>query len=215
MAPANPRGSNTSSGNDAGLRGRLEQFGLATILTFLDLERRSGELLLVGETGVGRLWLRAGARRLGPHRGLAPRESRRDLRAADVGARPVRVHASQPRDRRRRDQRPDHVAAGGSRPPRRRSRRLRFRCSRYRSAPLRSVHFGGGGGRGSGTSSAFGARLGIVGRNDRCGRLTSGRGGPRGPRPAALALNLGSATPMSVGRDVRWNDGLDGSGAVL
>jgi len=60
MAPANPRGSTTTSGNDAGLRGRLEQFGLATILTFLDLERRSGELLLVGEKGVGRLWLRAG-----------------------------------------------------------------------------------------------------------------------------------------------------------
>ena len=59
MSPANPRRS-TTSGNDAGLRGRLEQFGLATILTFLDLERRSGELLLVGESGVGRLWLRAG-----------------------------------------------------------------------------------------------------------------------------------------------------------
>ena len=60
MAPANPRRSTTTSGNDAGLRGRLEQFGLATILTFLDLERRSGELLLVGEAGVGRLWLRHG-----------------------------------------------------------------------------------------------------------------------------------------------------------
>ena len=60
MATANPRRSSPSSGNDAGLRGRLEQFGLATILTFLDLERRSGELLLVGETGVGRLWLRHG-----------------------------------------------------------------------------------------------------------------------------------------------------------
>jgi uncharacterized protein DUF4388 len=60
MAPANPRVSNATSGNDAGLRGRLEQFGLATILTFLDLERRSGELRLFGEKGVGRLWLRAG-----------------------------------------------------------------------------------------------------------------------------------------------------------
>jgi hypothetical protein len=60
MATANPRRPNTTSGNDAGLRGRLEQFGLATILTFLDLERRSGELLLVGESGVGRLWLRGG-----------------------------------------------------------------------------------------------------------------------------------------------------------
>jgi hypothetical protein len=60
MVTANPRRPNTTSGNDAGLRGRLEQFGLATILTFLDLERRSGELLLVGESGVGRLWLRSG-----------------------------------------------------------------------------------------------------------------------------------------------------------
>ena len=45
---------------EAGLRGRLEQFGLATVLTFLDLERRSGELLLMGEEKVGRLWLRRG-----------------------------------------------------------------------------------------------------------------------------------------------------------
>ena len=54
------------------LRGRLEQFGLATVLTFLDLERRSGELLVVTDEGnsdgnndkannrVGRLWLRHG-----------------------------------------------------------------------------------------------------------------------------------------------------------
>ena len=50
------------------LRGRLEQFGLATVLTFLDLERRSGELLVVADEGnndkannrVGRLWLRHG-----------------------------------------------------------------------------------------------------------------------------------------------------------
>jgi len=51
------------------LRGRLEQFGLATVLTFLDLERRSGELLVVADeanslrgpqTKVGRLWLRQG-----------------------------------------------------------------------------------------------------------------------------------------------------------
>jgi hypothetical protein len=51
------------------LRGRLEQFGLATVLTFLDLERRSGELLVVADDAnsphgphqkVGRLWLRHG-----------------------------------------------------------------------------------------------------------------------------------------------------------
>jgi len=43
-----------------GLRGRLEQFGLATVLTFLDLERRSGELILLAPGGVGRLWLSCG-----------------------------------------------------------------------------------------------------------------------------------------------------------
>jgi hypothetical protein len=43
------------------LRGRLEQFSLATVLTFLDLERRSGELHVTGADGrVGRLWLRYG-----------------------------------------------------------------------------------------------------------------------------------------------------------
>ncbi|HXJ23873.1 MAG TPA: DUF4388 domain-containing protein [Polyangia bacterium] len=45
---------------EASLRGRLEQFGLATVLTFLDLERRSGELILAGDREVGRLWLRQG-----------------------------------------------------------------------------------------------------------------------------------------------------------
>jgi two-component system, OmpR family, response regulator len=45
---------------EAGLRGRLEQFGLATVLTFLDLERRSGELVVVAGDKVGRLWLRQG-----------------------------------------------------------------------------------------------------------------------------------------------------------
>jgi len=59
MAPASPRDSSATSGNDAGLRGRLEQFGLATILTFLDLERRSGQILLVTDR-VGRVWLRDG-----------------------------------------------------------------------------------------------------------------------------------------------------------
>ena len=45
---------------EAGLRGRLEQFGLATVLTFLDLERRSGELVVVAGEKIGRLWLRRG-----------------------------------------------------------------------------------------------------------------------------------------------------------
>ncbi|HVX93993.1 MAG TPA: DUF4388 domain-containing protein [Polyangia bacterium] len=53
-------------GEEASLRGRLEQFGLATVLTFLDLERRSGQLVLVtsaqpGQSGhAARLWLHQG-----------------------------------------------------------------------------------------------------------------------------------------------------------
>lgn len=60
MTSAGPRGFSAPSGNDAGLRGRLEQFSLATVLTFLDLERRSGELHVSSEQGAGRLWLRYG-----------------------------------------------------------------------------------------------------------------------------------------------------------
>jgi hypothetical protein len=60
MASAWPRESSATSGNDAGLRGRLEQFGLATVLTFLDLERRSGQILIVNRDRVGRVWLRDG-----------------------------------------------------------------------------------------------------------------------------------------------------------
>lgn len=60
MAPAGSRGFSATSGNDASLRGRLEQFGLATVLTFLDLERRSGELVLFGER-MARIWLRDGS----------------------------------------------------------------------------------------------------------------------------------------------------------
>ena len=52
--------SSAASSPEAGLRGRLEQFGLATVLTFLDLERRSGELVIVTGERVGRLWLRRG-----------------------------------------------------------------------------------------------------------------------------------------------------------
>jgi hypothetical protein len=42
------------------LRGRLEQFGLATVLTFLDLERRSGQILVDDGEKLGRVWLRLG-----------------------------------------------------------------------------------------------------------------------------------------------------------
>ena len=45
---------------EVGLRGRLEQFGLATVLTFLDLERRSGELIVASAAEIGRIWLREG-----------------------------------------------------------------------------------------------------------------------------------------------------------
>lgn len=53
----------TGSSLEPALRGRLEQFGLATVLTFLDLERRLGELVVVADQGnerVGRLWLHQG-----------------------------------------------------------------------------------------------------------------------------------------------------------
>jgi hypothetical protein len=50
----------TEAGREVGLRGRLEQFGLATVLTLVDLERRSGELLLLTPRGIGRLWLYRG-----------------------------------------------------------------------------------------------------------------------------------------------------------
>ena len=42
------------------MRGRLEQFGLATVLTFLDLERRSGQVVVVSGEKTGRVWLRGG-----------------------------------------------------------------------------------------------------------------------------------------------------------
>ena len=58
MSLGSARGSDL--GKEVGLRGRLAQFGLATVLTFLDLERRSGELVLLGGLGVGRVWLRQG-----------------------------------------------------------------------------------------------------------------------------------------------------------
>jgi hypothetical protein len=45
---------------DAGLHGRLEEFGLATVLSFLDMERRSGQILLASGDKIGRIWLRGG-----------------------------------------------------------------------------------------------------------------------------------------------------------
>jgi two-component system OmpR family response regulator len=58
MPVVSSRGSEATK--EVGLRGRIAQFGVATVLTFLDLERRSGELLLLGASGVGRIWLREG-----------------------------------------------------------------------------------------------------------------------------------------------------------
>jgi hypothetical protein len=40
-----------------GLHGSLDEFGLATLLTFLDMERRSGLLSIRHDGAVGRLWL--------------------------------------------------------------------------------------------------------------------------------------------------------------
>jgi two-component system OmpR family response regulator len=60
MATADARESSAISGIDAGLRGRLEQFGLATVLTFLDLERRSGQVVVTSGGRTGRVSLRSG-----------------------------------------------------------------------------------------------------------------------------------------------------------
>jgi ferric-dicitrate binding protein FerR (iron transport regulator) len=60
MAAAKPRQFPVTPRDDAGLRGRLEQFGLATVLGFLDLERRSGQILVVSGDKVGRVCVRGG-----------------------------------------------------------------------------------------------------------------------------------------------------------
>ena len=60
MARARLRQITATSRKDAGLRGRLEQFGLATVLSFLDLERRSGQILIVADNKLGRVSLRGG-----------------------------------------------------------------------------------------------------------------------------------------------------------
>lgn len=60
MAPARVRQISVTPRQGAGLRGRLEQFGLATVLSFLDLERRSGQILVVARDRIGRVHLRKG-----------------------------------------------------------------------------------------------------------------------------------------------------------
>ena len=60
MAPTRVRQIPTTPRHGAGLRGRLEEFGLAAVLTFLDLERRSGQILVVAHDKIGRVRLRAG-----------------------------------------------------------------------------------------------------------------------------------------------------------
>jgi len=60
MAQARLRQISATPRNDAGLRGRLEQFGLATVLSFLDFERRSGQIVIVADDKMGRVWLRGG-----------------------------------------------------------------------------------------------------------------------------------------------------------
>ncbi|HEX3694350.1 MAG TPA: DUF4388 domain-containing protein [Polyangia bacterium] len=45
----------------ASLHGGLDQIGLATLLTLLDMERRSGVLLIRRRGELGRLWLRRGS----------------------------------------------------------------------------------------------------------------------------------------------------------
>jgi hypothetical protein len=42
------------------LRGRLEEFGLAAVLSFLDMERRSGQIFVVAGDRIGRVWMRNG-----------------------------------------------------------------------------------------------------------------------------------------------------------
>ena len=60
MSPARFRQISATPRNGAVLRGRLEQFGLATVLSFLDLERRSGQILVAAHDKIGRVWIRGG-----------------------------------------------------------------------------------------------------------------------------------------------------------
>ncbi|HVR63867.1 MAG TPA: DUF4388 domain-containing protein [Polyangia bacterium] len=45
----------------ASLHGGLDQIGVGTLLTILDMERRSGVLLIRRQGELGRLWLRQGS----------------------------------------------------------------------------------------------------------------------------------------------------------
>jgi hypothetical protein len=60
MSSARFRQISATPRSGAGLRGRLEQFGLATVLSFLDLERRSGQILVATHDKIGRVWIRGG-----------------------------------------------------------------------------------------------------------------------------------------------------------
>jgi len=60
MTSARLRQLTATPSNDAGLRGRLEEFGLAAVLSFLDLERRSGQIFVVARNKTGRVCLRNG-----------------------------------------------------------------------------------------------------------------------------------------------------------
>ena len=125
MAIARARELSATSGNDAGLRGRLEQFGLATVLTFLDLERRSGQILVVTRDHVGRVWLRGGSVISARIEGSRRVNRGGDLRAADVGQRALRVHAG------------GHVVAPSTRCA---ARRPRCCSSRRPAAPTKRPH---------------------------------------------------------------------------
>jgi hypothetical protein len=60
MSPFPNRRSPSAAECRASLHGALDQITLATLLTILDLERRSGLLLVRREAELGRLWLAEG-----------------------------------------------------------------------------------------------------------------------------------------------------------
>ncbi len=60
----------------ASLHGGLDQIGLGTLLTILDMERRSGVLLIRRPGELGRLWLRRGSVVRARVDGLAARAGR-------------------------------------------------------------------------------------------------------------------------------------------
>ena len=108
---------------EAGLRGRLEQFGLATVLTFLDLERRSGELVVIADAKVGRLWLRQGRVVRARVEGSRRIDKSVIYESARARAGAIQLHAAGARQNGRRDQCADDAAAHGSGAPGRRGER--------------------------------------------------------------------------------------------